>query len=366
MSSTDSGNPAKPVREEDAFDAAAVSAWLDGQGAGVGPIDEVRQFSGGASNLTYLLVAGDRELILRRPPAGKKAAGAHDMGREFRIQSALAPVFPYVAGMVGHCTDEAVIGSEFYVMEKVPGLILRSEFPREVSAEEADALCERALDVLVALHSVDVPAVPELAALGRGEGYVGRQVRGWVGRMADARTDDTGDWSDVVAWIEEHQPADVAQVLIHNDFRFDNLVLDDDDQQLAVRAVLDWEMATVGDPLMDLSSTLAYWVEAADDELFQLFRRQPTNAPGMWTRDQLVERYCARMGYEITADQRLFYEVFGLFRLAVIAQQIWYRYVHKQTTNESHAVLGQVVAYLEARCRRLIAEHGSGTPGSPA
>ena len=352
------GNPAKAVREEDAFDAEAVAEWLEGQGAGVGRIDEVRQFSGGASNLTYLLVAGDRELILRRPPAGRKAAGAHDMGREYRIQSALAPVFPYVPAMVGHCTDESVIGSEFYVMEKVPGLVLRSEFPREVSAEEADALCERALDVLVSLHSVEVPAVPALAELGRGEGYVGRQVRGWVGRMADARTDDTGDWSDVVAWIEEHQPADVAQVLIHNDFRFDNLVLDDD---LRVRAVLDWEMATVGDPLMDLSSTLAYWVEAADDELFQLFRRQPTNAPGMWTRDELVERYCARMGFEITPAQRLFYEVFGLFRLAVIAQQIWYRYVHKQTTNESHAVLGQVVAYLEARCRRLVGEHDGGS-----
>ncbi|WP_435746215.1 phosphotransferase family protein [Nocardioides sp. SYSU DS0663] len=352
--STPDGNPAKPVREEDAFDADAVAAWLREQGTGVERIDEVRQFSGGASNLTYLLVAGDRQLILRRPPAGRKAAGAHDMGREHRIQSALAPVFPYVPAMVGHCTDQSVIGSEFYVMEKVPGLVLRSEFPREVSPAEADALCQRALDVLVSLHSVDVGSVPELAALGRGEGYVGRQVRGWVGRMADARTDDTGDWSDVVAWIEERQPTDVAQVVIHNDFRFDNLVLDDD---LSVRAVLDWEMATVGDPLMDLSSTLAYWVEAADDELFQLFRRQPTNAPGMWTRDELVEQYCARMGFDISPDQRLFYEVFGLFRLAVIAQQIWYRYVHQQTTNESHAVLGQVVAYLEARCRRLIAEH---------
>ena len=341
-----SSNDARAVRDEDAFDVDALAAWL-----GLGPVLEVQQYRGGASNLTYLVRVEGQDLILRRPPAGKKAAGAHDMGREFRIQQALAPVFPFVARMVGHCTDESVIGSEFYVMAKVPGQILRQDFPEPVPAEQVTALCEAALDVLVSLHGVDVEQVPALAALGRGPGYVGRQVAGWIARLDGSRTDDTGDWSDVLAWIEAHQPDDVAQVLIHNDFRFDNLVLDDD---LSVVAVLDWEMATVGDPLMDLSSTLAYWVEAQDDELFQLFRRQPTNAPGMWTRAELLDRYCERTGRSVSAEQRLFYEVFGLFRLAVIAQQIWYRYVHAQTTNESYALLGQVVAYLEARCRRLI------------
>jgi aminoglycoside phosphotransferase (APT) family kinase protein len=272
-----------------------------------------------------------------------KAASAHDMGREFRIQSALAPVFPYVATMVGHCEDEAVIGSDFYVMERLHGTILRRDLPWDLPAEDASTLCRNALDVLVSLHSVDVSASPALASFGKGEGYVGRQVAGWIGRFARARTDDTGD----------HQPADVGQCLIHNDFRFDNMVLDPDDR-LRIRGVLDWEMATVGDPLMDLGGMLAYWVEPGDDEFFQMFRRQPTTVPGMWTRQQVVGHYCGRMGFEMTPDRWRFYEVFGLFRLAVIAQQIWYRYVHRQTTNEAYAVFGPAVGYLETRCRSLV------------
>lgn len=358
----DEGNPAKPVRDEDAFDVEAVAAWLrehaeafreDLEGT-----PEVRQFPGGASNLTYLLRWSpqgreQRDLILRRPPAGVKAASAHDMGREFRIQSALAPVFPYVPRMVGHCRDESVIGSEFYVMERLDGTILRRDLPWPLSEEAASALCADALDVLVALHSVDVAAYPDLAKLGRGEGYVGRQVSGWIDRFGKARTDDVGDWSDITAWIEEHQPADVGQCLIHNDFRFDNMVLDAD---LRIIGVLDWEMATVGDPLMDLGGMLAYWVEAGDDEFFQMFRRQPTTVPGMWTRDQIVQRYCERMGFSVTPEQWRFYEVFGLFRLAVIAQQIWYRYYHRQTTNEAYAVFGPAVGYLEKRCRQILAD----------
>jgi len=377
---SDEGNPAKPVRDEDAFDVEAVAAWLrdhaeefaeDLEGT-----PEVRQFPGGASNLTYLLRyspqgRAQRDLILRRPPAGAKAASAHDMGREHRIQSALAPVFPYVPRMVGHCRDESVIGSEFYVMEKLEGTILRRDLPWPLTEDEASALCERALDVLVDLHSVDVDANPELARLGRGEGYVGRQVSGWIDRFEKARTDDTGDWSDITTWIEEHQPADVGQRLIHNDFRFDNMVLDDrwlddgglDDggldagpsgRELRIIGVLDWEMATVGDPLMDLGGMLAYWVEEGDDEFFQMFRRQPTTEPGMWTRTRIVEHYCARMGFEVTPEQWRFYEVFGLFRLAVIAQQIWYRYYHRQTTNEAYAVFGPAVGYLETRCRQIL------------
>jgi aminoglycoside phosphotransferase (APT) family kinase protein len=344
-------NPARPVRAEDAFDVDAVAAWV-----GRGPILEVRQFSGGASNLTYRLryddADGRPDLILRRPPVGTKARGAHDMGREHDVQAALAPVFPQVPRMVGHCTDESVIGSEFYVMEEVAGLIPRQDFPEPVTPEQADALCDAAVDTLVGLHSVDVAAIPALAALDRGDGYVRRQLDGWTRRFADARTDDTGDWSDVLGWLDARQPADVARRMIHNDFRLDNLVLDPD--TLAVRAVLDWEMATVGDPLMDLGGALAYWVEADDDEVFQLFRRQPTTTPGTWTRERVVTAYLARTGLALPEPGWLFYEVFGLFRLAVIAQQIWYRYVHGQTTNEAYAVFGPAVGYLESRCRRLL------------
>jgi len=365
---TDEGNPAKPVRDEDAFDVEAVAAWLrDHAEAFRDDLDgtpEVRQFPGGASNLTYLLRysprnRAQRDLILRRPPAGLKAASAHDMGREFRIQAALAPVFPYVATMVGHCEDESVIGSEFYVMEKLDGTILRRDLPWELSPDDAATLCRNALDVLVALHSVDVAASPGLSAFGKGDGYVCRQVSGWIGRFEKARTDDTGDWSGITAWLDAHQPADVGQRLIHNDFRFDNMVLDAEGppQGSAPRiiGVLDWEMATVGDPLMDLGGMLAYWVEEGDDEFFQMFRRQPTTVPGMWSRQEVVDHYCDRMGFEMTPERWRFYEVFGLFRLAVIAQQIWYRYFHQQTTNEAYAVFGPAVGHLETRCRSRLA-----------
>ena len=204
----------RPVREEDAFDVPAIEAWL-----GLGPVAEVRQFPGGASNLTYLLrLASGAELILRRPPAGTKARGAHDMSREFRIQSALKPVFPQVPTMVAYASEaESPIGSELYVMERLQGRIPRSEFGFPVSPDQADALCSAAVDTLVALHSIDVAGVPELAALDKGKGYVARQVGGWIKRLDNARTDDTGDWSDITGWLDEHQPADVASAMIHND-----------------------------------------------------------------------------------------------------------------------------------------------------
>jgi aminoglycoside phosphotransferase (APT) family kinase protein len=347
----------RPVREEDAFDVAAVAKWLrDNAEAFADDLEgtpEVTQFPGGASNLTYRLRYPARDLILRRPPAGVKAKGAHDMGREYLIQGELRPLFPYVATMVGHCTDESVIGSDFYVMEKIDGVIPRKELGFELPPDRVSQLCENAFDVLIALHSVDVSQAPRLAALGKGDGYVDRQVGGWTKRFGNARTDDTGDWTDIIEWLETHKPGDVGQRMIHNDFRFDNLVLDASDPMRVV-GVLDWEMATVGDPLMDLGGTMAYWVEPGDDEFFQMFRRQPTTTPGMWTREQVVAHYCDRMGFSMTPDRWRFYEVFGLFRLAVIAQQIWYRYFHKQTTNEAYAVFGPAVGYLETRCRSLL------------
>mgnify|MGYP006191183079 CR=1 FL=1 len=345
----------RPVRDEDAFDVAGVQEWL-----GRGPIAEVRQFPGGASNLTYLLrMAGGDELILRRPPAGTKAKGAHDMGREFGIQQALKPVFTQVPTMVAHATaDESPLGTEFYVMERLHGLIPRRDFGFPVSAEQADRLCADVVATLVDLHSIDVDAVPGLAALNKGEGYVARQVGGWTKRLANARTDDTGDWSDVTDWLTAHQPADAGTAMIHNDYRLDNMVLDaarfDDPERNSIIGVLDWELATVGDPLMDLGCTLAYWVQADDDAFFTQTRRQPTAAEGMWTRQQVIDAYLAQRGLSLTPEQWRFYEVFGLFRFAVIAQQIWYRYFHKQTTNEAYAGLGAAVGGFEARCRRIL------------
>jgi aminoglycoside phosphotransferase (APT) family kinase protein len=347
------------VRAEDAFDVDRVTDWLR-EHAGEAWRDrldgtpQVRQFPGGASNLTYLLSWPDDgpELVLRRPPSGVKAASAHDMGREFRIQSALEPVFPLVPEMVGHCEDPDVVGEPFYVMTRVDGVIPRRDLGLDLTPEQTATLCGNVWDVLVDLHAVDLDA-SGLRDLGKGEGYVARQVAGWTKRLAAARTDDMGDWSDVTTWLDEQQPADVGTVLIHNDFRFDNLVLSPTDPP-RVAAVLDWEMATLGDPLMDLGGSMAYWVQDDDDEFFRQFRRQPSNAPGMWSREQVVAYYCERTGLSVTPEGWRFYEVFGLFRLAVIAQQIWYRYYHRQTTNEAYARFGPAVGQLERRCRRIL------------
>lgn len=359
---TDDATP-QDVRAEDSFDVAVVADWLraNAHQAASGPagslegMPRVRQFPGGASNLTYLLsYPGGRELILRRPPTGTKAKGAHDMRREHDIQAALAPVFPKVAPMVAFCADESVLGSQFYVMEQLVGTILRRDLPADLGLDEAgvNRLCRNAIDTLVELHQVDAVGCG-LDRLGKGPGYVARQVGGWSARFRAAHTPDVGDFEATMAWLAEHQPGDVAQVVIHNDFRFDNLVLAPDDPTQVI-GVLDWEMATIGDPLMDLASGLAYWVQADDPPAFLAMRRQPTNAPGMWTRAQVVEHYCTAMGLDVSPEQWRWYEVFGSFRLAVIAQQIYYRFFHAQTSNPVYGDFQHVVRYLDQDCTRLI------------
>jgi aminoglycoside phosphotransferase (APT) family kinase protein len=260
--------------------------------------------------------------------------------------------------MVGLCRDASVLGSDFYVMERLDGVILRKDLSFELTPETASVLCGHAWAALAQLHEVDVSTVPALATIGRGEGYVARQVAGWTDRMGRAATEDLGDWGEMTAWLDEHRPTDSGQSLIHNDWRFDNLVLDPGDD-LRVTGVLDWEMATVGDPLMDLGGALAYWIQTDDDAFFRDFRRQPTTVPGMWTRQQVVDWYCSRRDIPMTPGRWRFYEAFGLFRLAVILQQIWYRYVHGQTHNPAYAGFGDAVAYLEQRTRRVVREgHG--------
>jgi aminoglycoside phosphotransferase (APT) family kinase protein len=356
---------AQDVREEDAFDIPAVEAWL--QDKVPGQIAEVRQFSGGASNLTYLMrvaptgsaggCSGTRDLILRRPPGGTKAKGAHDMAREHRIQGSLAPVFPYVATMVGYCDDLSVIGSEFYVMDRVDGHIPRRELGLDLSPEQVRELCTNVLDLLVDLHTVD-PAEAGLESLGKGEGYVARQVGGWISRFARVKTWNVPSWGPVMRWLDESQPADRRTCLIHNDFRLDNVVLANEDPTRPI-ALLDWEMATLGDPLMDLGSAVSYWVEADDARLYQRFRMQPSNEPGMLTRHEVVDYYSARTGISLTDEEWAFYEVFGLFRLAVILQQIYYRYHHRQTTNPKFKNYWLGSHVLHRRARALMRQVGA-------
>ena len=280
------------------------------------------------------------------------------MRREHDLQAALAPSFPLVPTMVGYCGDDGVIGSEFYVMDRVVGTILRRDVPDDLGLDRdsVNRLCRNAVDTLVTLHEVELNA-SGLGALDRGDGYVRRQVEGWATRYRRARTPDVGDFEATMAWLDAHQPADLPHVLVHNDFRFDNLVLAPGDPTRVV-GVLDWELATVGDPLMDLGSALAYWVQADDDAPSLAIRLQPTHAPGMMTRAEVVEHYLRARSLDVTPGQWRFYEVFGAFRLAGIAQQIHYRFHHGQTTNPAYGAFGDVVRILDARCTRLIA----GTP----
>lgn len=350
---TDLADTPGGVRDEDTFDAAAVHDWLSARLDGLeGPAPDVRQFPQGASNLTYLLRYPDRDLILRRPPTGHKAASAHDMKREYRVQAGLRDEFPYVPRMLAFCEDARVIGSEFYVMERLDGIILRSDLPQglEFTREQVRSLSVSVIDRLIELHSVDYRAAG-LADLGKGPGYVRRQIEGWSDRYRKARTENVPDFEHVMRWLADHQPDDVATCLIHNDFRFDNIVFDHPDT-MNVLGVLDWEMATLGDPMMELGATMAYWVQADDDEVMQSSRRQPTHLPGMLTRAEVVDYYTERTGYP--ADNWVFYEVYGLFRLAVILQQIYRRYYEGETSNPAFAEFWMFVGYLERRCERII------------
>ncbi len=352
------------VRAGEELDAARIDAWLKAQLPGLpDALPEITQFSGGASNWTYRLqyagaqdAAGGGDYILRRPPKGTKAKGAHDMGREFRVQSALKPVYTVVPTMVGHCVDDAVIGCEFYVMQRIAGIIPRKNMPRGLNLDAATTrqLCTNVLDKLIELHQVDVKATG-LDSLGKGSGYCQRQVQGWSERYTKAKTWNVPSYSRVMAWLKERTPQDVANVVIHNDWRFDNVILSEQDPTRVI-GVLDWEMATLGDPLMDLGSALAYWTQADDNFILQSTRRQPTHLPGMLRREEVVAYYLDRSGHK--PESWAFYEVFGLFRLAVIVQQIYYRYHHGQTNNPAFKNFWILANYLDWRCKGLIKRAG--------
>jgi aminoglycoside phosphotransferase (APT) family kinase protein len=346
----------RPVRPGEALDVAAVDGWLKAEVPSLRGAPQVTQYAGGASNWTYRLEYENRDLILRRPPAGTKAKSAHDMAREHRVQQALRPVFPAVPAMVALCQDPTVIGVDFYVMERIAGLIPRKELPPGLVLDEAQrrALCCALVDKLVELHRVD-PAAIGLASLGRGPGYPRRQIEGWVDRYRKARTWNVGAFEGVRAWLEAHIPDDAGTCVIHNDWRLDNVVLAPEEPTRII-GVLDWELSTVGDPLMDLGCALAYWVEAGDDRLLRALRRQPTHLPGMLTRKEVVARYFEQSGR--APVDFTFYEVYGLYRLCGIAQQIYFRYFHKQTRNPAFRWFWIWVNYLGWRCRRILSERG--------
>ena len=335
-----------PVRDEDAFDVARVHTWLNSY-INESSLPDVFQFRSGASNLTYLLKYPDRELVLRRPPVGTKAVSAHDMKREFLIQSRLKPVYDLVPTVIALCEDHAILGSDFYVMDRLQGEIFRRDVPETLTKEEISVMAHSLVSGLAQLHSVDASVLNEL---NKGPGYVTRQVEGWSKRYRNALTDDVPDGEDVMNWLLSNKPDDVGSCIIHGDWRIDNMVFNLAQKKLV--GVLDWELATVGDPLMDLGSALAYWIDKDDEPMFASLRRQPSHLDGMPTRKEFIAKYLELSGRK--CDDFTFYEVFGLFRLTVIIQQIWARYKAGQTTNPAFKGFGMGVNILINRAQGLI------------
>jgi aminoglycoside phosphotransferase (APT) family kinase protein len=348
---------ATDVRPGEELDLERLAPFLRERIGGLEGEPELRQFPSGYSNLTYLLRFGERELVLRRPPFGRTPKSGHDMHREYGVLRALRPAFPYCPEALVESDDLSILGAPFYVMERLSGIIVRHDLPPglELGPEGVRALFDRVVEVHAELHAVDWRAAG-LEGFGRPEGYVPRQIAGWSERYRQARTPDVPDFADVIGWLERHLPLESGRAaVIHNDFRLDNLVLDPADP-LRVIGVLDWEMATIGDPLMDLGASLAYWVERDDPPALQALRLMPTHLAGAPTRAEVVAHYARCSGLD--PGPFAFYLCYGIFRLAGITQQIYYRSFHGQTGDARFRRLGLVVGALEQAARRVIAEAG--------
>ncbi len=330
------------IRPGEELDLAKLEAFFAKHFACTGRLT-IQQYPSGHSNLTYLVRLGDREFVLRRPPFGSKVKTAHDMGRECRVLSKLHGAYPAAPKVVLY-SDESVLGAPFYLMEPIHGIILRKDPPEGLGfpAETARRLSESFVDALAALHRVDYQAIG-LGDLGRPQGYLTRQVRGWVERYYGSQTHDLPEVGQIAAWMEEHTPEASDAALIHNDYKYDNMVLAPEDITRIV-GVLDWEMATIGDPLADLGTALAYWVEASDPEDLQEIRWSPSTYPGSMTRSELVNRYQRLTGRDMS--QMRFYLVFARFKIAVIVQQIYYRYHQGLTADPRFAEMPAAVQAL--------------------
>ena len=354
MAGTEINNQGRAVRPGEELDWEALDEALKKAIPGLRGEPVVSQFPGGNSNLTYRLQYADDDLVVRRPPFGTKASSAHSMIREYRIMSGLKPVYPAVPEMLYYSDDASIIGSEFYVMRRVEGAVIRKVLPVQWQLGTADIrhLCTRFWEKLIELHQVNVVDAG-LEDFGRADGYVERQVLGWNGRYQRVTTPDVDPFADVQEWLKAHMPVDSGrQSILHGDYRIDNVVLDHERPHV-ILAVLDWEISALGDPLMDLGSSLAYWMQPDDPAELRGLSMQPSMVPGMLTRKEILALYQDRTGVE-TGDFD-FYLVFGYWRIAVILQQIYYRYFNGQTSDQRFAGFGRAVQSLGVHCQELIA-----------
>jgi aminoglycoside phosphotransferase (APT) family kinase protein len=335
-----------------------VEAWLRErlpacgiEGLDLGEPMTAEQFPGGHSNLTYQVRFGASELVVRRPPLGPVAPTAHDMAREFRWLRAVHPVFPLAPRAYLLCEDPDIAGAVFYVMERRHGLIVRREEPPALDGHPdlrrrvSDAL----IRTLASLHAIDVSA-PDLSRLGKPVGFVERQVRGWTDRWHRSRSDEVRDMDHLAAWLAEHPPPNpVRPAIVHGDFKLDNVMLDTSDLARIV-GVFDWEMSALGDPLVDVGILLAYWAPTSPPGLDAL--TAVTDRPGWYTRDEIIARYAELSGRDVSAIR--FYEIFALFKIAVVIQQIFYRYQVGQTSDTRFANFGERVAYLAREAAAML------------
>lgn len=337
------------IRPGEALDIEKLQAYLRMHWDGFSRLTEVRQFPGGYSNLTYLLVTNLGEFVLRRPPFGANIQGGHDMSREFRVLSLLKPVYAKIPSPILFCDDPEVLGAPFYLMQRVTGVILRGSSMKELTpdADTMRLVSQATVDNLAQLHSIDIESAG-LTSLGKPEGYIERQVKGWIDRYFKAQTDEIESMAAIAAWMPDHQPADGLPALIHNDYKYDNLVLNPD-RWSEVIAVLDWEMATIGDPLMDLGTTLAYWTEASEARINRLAASNATWLPGNFNRREVVEQYACQSGRDMS--NILFFYVFGAFKIGVIAQQIYARFKKGHTQDPRFMTLIDAVRFFGDRAR---------------
>ena len=338
------------VRPEEQLDTTRLEPYLREQLEGAdGPL-AIRQFGGGHANLTYLVRFGAREWVLRRPPLGPLARGAHDMRREHRVLSTLYQGYPLAPRSFLLCTDHTIIGADFFVMERRHGIGLRQTIP-EPWAHQPEVLRgigETLIDDLVALHAVDAASVG-LGDLGKPEGYVERQLNGWIERWYNALTPDVGPAEPFTGWLRQTMPPERRTVILHNDYKLDNTLRDAHDPRRTV-AVLDWDMCTRGEPLMDLGYLLGLWAQKEDAGW--LHGRMPTWLDGFPTRREAADRYARKSGFDV--GDLHWYVVFSVFRYAVILQQIYIRYVRGQTHDERFKDFGPAVNQLTQRGLDLI------------
>jgi aminoglycoside phosphotransferase (APT) family kinase protein len=331
------------VRAGEELDLARLSAYLSRHFDGAGPVT-VEQFPSGHSNLTYRVIWGGRELVLRRPPFGSQVKSAHDMGREYRVLSKLHKAYNVAPKVIIYCDDLSVLDAPFYLMEPIRGVILRRELPPGLLLSPAMArqLSEAFLDNLVRLHGLDYEKIG-LGDLGKPQGYLERQVKGWIERYHNSATHHLREVERISTWLTQNIPASSDATLIHNDYKYDNVVLNSNDIT-KILGVLDWEMCTLGDPLSDLGTTLAYWTDPSDPGELQDICSAPTTVPGTLTRSQLAQRYALATGRGI--HDIVFYLTFARFKVAVIVQQIYYRYARGLTHDERFATMPDRIAVL--------------------